>query len=129
MMKSSFRTPLGAVRGLGPSGKGTSHFMQQRGSAVALAILLPWFSLSLILGTDGSYASVTAWLTHPVNAAVTLLVMLTGIFHMRLGLDELINDYLAKPGTKLAALLANTFIPLGLAVMAGLAVLKLYAGA
>jgi succinate dehydrogenase / fumarate reductase, membrane anchor subunit len=128
-MKSTMRTPLGKVRGLGASGKGTAHFMQQRGTAVALAILLPWFALSVIFGTDGSYDSVTRWLSHPVNAAVTLLTVITGIFHMRLGLDEVINDYLQKPATKLAALLANTFIPLGLAVMAGLAVLKLYAGA
>ncbi|MCU0881060.1 MAG: succinate dehydrogenase, hydrophobic membrane anchor protein [Hyphomonadaceae bacterium] len=128
-MKSTMRTPLGKVRGLGASGKGPIHFMQQRGTAVALALLLPWFALSVIFGTDGSYDSVTRWLAHPVNAAVTLLTVITGIYHMRLGLDEVINDYLHKPGTKLAAFLANTFIPLGLAVMAGLAVLKLYAGA
>jgi succinate dehydrogenase / fumarate reductase, membrane anchor subunit len=128
-MSRTLRTPLGKVRGLGASGNGTSHFMQQRGSAVALAILLPWFAISVILGTDGSYDSTIAWLGNPINALVTLMLMLTGIFHMRLGLDELINDYLHKPGTKIAALLATTFIPLGLAIMATLAVLKIYAGA
>jgi succinate dehydrogenase / fumarate reductase, membrane anchor subunit len=128
-MKTTLRTPLSKVRGLGAAGKGPVHFMQQRGTAVALAILLPWFALSLIFGTDGSHASVTDWLAHPLNAAVTLLTMITGIYHMRLGVDEVINDYLHKPGTKLAAFLANTFIPLGLAVLAGLSVLKIFAGA
>jgi succinate dehydrogenase / fumarate reductase, membrane anchor subunit len=128
-MAQDLRTPLSRVRGLGSARHGADHFLAQRISAVALCLLLPVFALSVILGTDGTYDTVTAWLKTPFAATVTLLLALVGLFHMRLGLQVVIEDYLhAAPG-KIAALVANTFIPVVLAVLAILSVLKIYVGA
>jgi hypothetical protein len=68
-MNHSLRTPLSRARGLGSAKHGVGHFIQQRATAIFLAVLLPWFALSILLGTDGSYDSVMGWMKHPVNAA------------------------------------------------------------
>jgi succinate dehydrogenase / fumarate reductase, membrane anchor subunit len=128
-MTNSLRTPLSRARGLGSAKSGVGHFIQQRASAMFLAVLLPWFAISVILGTDGDYASVQSWLSSPFNAAGTLLLVLTGVFHMRLGLQTVIEDYIHKPVTRTLCMLANTAIPAILAVVAALSVAKIFVGA
>jgi succinate dehydrogenase / fumarate reductase, membrane anchor subunit len=128
-MTNSLRTPLSRARGLGSAKTGTTHFIQQRASAMFLALLLPWFGLSVILGTDGDYASVQAWLSQPFNAVGTLLLVLTGVFHMRLGLQVVIEDYIHNPVARTICLLANTAIPAILAVVAALSIAKIFVGA
>lgn len=128
-MTNSLRTPLSRARGLGSAKSGVGHFIQQRASAMFLAVLLPWFGLSVILGTDGSYLSVATWLGQPMNAAGTLLLVLTGVFHMRLGLQTVIEDYIHTPVARTLCLLANTAIPAILAIVAALSVAKVFVGA
>jgi succinate dehydrogenase / fumarate reductase, membrane anchor subunit len=128
-MTDSLRTPLSRARGLGSAKSGVSHFIQQRASAMFLALLLPWFALSIILGTDGDYSTVKAWMTNPINSVGTLLLVLTGLFHMRLGLQVIIEDYIHKPATRTVCLLANIAIPAILAVVATLSVAKIFVGA
>lgn len=128
-MTDSFRTPLSRARGLGAAKSGVGHFIQQRASAMFLAILLPWFAISIILSTDGDYASVQSWMSHAFNAAGTLLLVLTGVFHMRLGLQTVIEDYIHVPVARTLCMLANTAIPAILAIVAALSVAKIFVGA
>jgi succinate dehydrogenase / fumarate reductase, membrane anchor subunit len=128
-MTNSLRTPLSRARGLGSAKSGVGHFIQQRASAMFLALLLPWFGLSVILGTDGDFASVQSWLSSPFNAVGTLLLVLTGVFHMRLGLQVVVEDYIHKSVTRTLCLLANTAIPAIIAVVAVLSVAKIFVGA
>jgi succinate dehydrogenase / fumarate reductase, membrane anchor subunit len=128
-MTDSLRTPLSRARGLGSAKSGVGHFIQQRASAMFLALLLPWFAISIILGTDGDYGSVQTWMGQPFNAVGTLLLVLTGVFHMRLGLQTVIEDYIHKPVTRTLCMLANTAIPAILAVVAALSVAKIFVGA
>lgn len=128
-MTHSMRTPLSRARGLGSAKSGVGHFIQQRASAMFLAILLPWFALSVILGTDGGFISVHRWLSAPFNAAGTLLLVLTGVFHMRLGLQTIIEDYIHTPVMRTICMLANTAIPAILAIVATLSVAKVFVGA
>ena len=128
-MNHSLRTPLSRARGLGSAKHGVGHFIQQRATAIFLAVLLPWFALSILLGTDGSYDSVTSWMQHPLNAAGTALLVLTGLFHMRLGMQVVIEDYVTGAVARTVSLLANTAIPAILAVIAILAVAKVFVGA
>jgi succinate dehydrogenase / fumarate reductase, membrane anchor subunit len=128
-MTQSFRTPLSRARGLGSAKSGVGHFIQQRASAMFLAILLPWFGLSIILGTDGDFASVQSWMGNAFNAVGTLLLVLTGVFHMRLGLQTVIEDYIHVPVTRTLCMLANTAIPAILAIVAALSVAKIFVGA
>jgi succinate dehydrogenase / fumarate reductase membrane anchor subunit len=128
-MNHSLRTPLSRARGLGSAKHGVGHFIQQRATAIFLAFLLPWFGLSIILATDGSFLSVQSWMHQPFNAAGTALLVLTGLFHMRLGMQVVIEDYITGPVARTVSLLANTAIPAILAVIAILSVAKVFVGA
>jgi succinate dehydrogenase / fumarate reductase membrane anchor subunit len=111
---SDLRTPLARARGLGAAKSGTGHFIAQRVSAAALLILVPIFTWSLAKYGFGDYAAAIGWIGSPLGAIVTLLTLTAAFYHMRLGLQVVIEDYIHKPGTKIALLLLNTFVAAGL---------------
>ncbi|MEZ5995774.1 MAG: succinate dehydrogenase, hydrophobic membrane anchor protein [Hyphomonadaceae bacterium] len=120
----SMRSPLGQVRRHGASGGGTGHFIAQRLTAIALVVLGPWFAVSAALSIrDASYLATIDFLSNPVNAVGVVLLVAVGLYHMSLGMQEVIVDYIARPPAKVALLILNAFAPLLLAVGAIFAVL------
>lgn len=120
----SMRTPLGRVRHHGASGEGTGHFIANRVTSIALALLAPWFVVSVALSIrDASYLTTIDWLSDPVNAVGTILLIAIGMYHMSLGMQEVIVDYILKPSTKVILLFLNVAFPLVLAVGAIFAVM------
>lgn len=120
----SMRTALGRVRHHGAAGEGTGHFIAQRVTSIALAILAPWFAVSAALSIrDASYLATIDFLSDPVNAVAVILLVALGLYHMSIGMSEIILDYIGKPFTRIALLLLNTAVPLILAVGAIFAVL------
>src|SRR5262245_10381204 len=106
--KNSMRTPLGRVRNHGAAREGTGHFIAMRVTSIALAILGPWFVVSAALSMrDGSYLSAIDFITEPVNAVGVLLLVAVGLYHMSLGMQDVIVDYILKPSTKVALLFLN----------------------
>ncbi len=129
-MSKSMRTPLGQVRGLGSARDGVGHFVKQRGSAVILAFLTPWLLFSVLIATRGAdpaerFATATAWLSQPINGLLVILSVGAALYHMRLGLQVVIEDYIHKHGTKFALLLLNTAVSVALFAATAFAVLKL----
>ncbi|MDP3495756.1 MAG: succinate dehydrogenase, hydrophobic membrane anchor protein [Hyphomonadaceae bacterium] len=127
MSKESIRTPLGKVRGLGSAKHGAGHFITQRVSAIALLFLVPWFLISLIAAVRGGYDGALAWVADPINAVLILLAVGAALYHMRLGMQVVVEDYIAKNSTKTFLLIVNTFICVVLFVAAAYAVLKVAA--
>ena len=120
----SMRTALGRVRHHGAAGEGTGHFIAQRVTSIALAILAPWFAVSAALSIrDASYLATIDFLSDPVNAVAVILLVAIGLYHMSIGMTEIILDYIGKPFTRIALLLLNTAVPLILAVGAIFAVM------
>jgi succinate dehydrogenase / fumarate reductase membrane anchor subunit len=120
----SMRTPLGRVRHHGASREGTGHFIALRVTSVALGVLAPWFVVSAALSIrDASYTATIDYLSNPVNAVGIILLIAIGLYHMSLGMQEVIVDYILKPSTKVALLFLNVAVPLVLAVGAIFAVL------
>jgi succinate dehydrogenase / fumarate reductase membrane anchor subunit len=118
------RSALGRVRHHGAAGEGTGHFIALRWASIALAILAPWFVVSAALSIrDASYLAAIDFLSNPVNAVGVILLVAAALYHMSLGMQEVIVDYILKPFTKMALLLLNAFVPLVLAVGAIFAVL------
>lgn len=118
------RTPLGRVRGLGAAGEGTGHFIATRWTSIALAILGPWFVVAAALAIrDGGYTATIDFLSDPVNAVGVILLVVIGFYHMSIGMQEVILDYIHTPFTKILLLLLNAFIPLVLGAGAVFAVL------
>lgn len=123
--KESIRTPLGKVRGLGSAKHGAGHFIAQRVSAIGLLFLVPWFLFSLVGAVRGGYDGALAWIADPFNAVLTLLAVSAALYHMRLGMQVVIEDYIAKHGAKNLLLILNTFICVVLFVAAAYSVLKI----
>ena len=123
--QESIRTPLGKVRGLGSAKHGAGHFIAQRVSAIALLFLVPWFLISLIGAVRGGYDGALAFIADPVNAVLILLSVGAALYHMRLGMPVVIEDYIGRKSTKAVLLILNTFVCVALFAIAAYAVLKI----
>ena len=124
-MSESLRTPLGKVRGLGSAKHGAAHFIAQRVSALALLVLVPWFLISLIIAVRGGYNGAIEWIAQPFNAVAILLGVGAALYHMRIGMQVVVEDYIAKSGTKAVILILNTFVCVVLFAVAAFAVVKI----
>lgn len=123
-MKESIRTPLGKVRGLGAAKEGTHHFIGQRVSALGLLFLVPWFLVSLMSAVRGGYDGASDFIANPFNAVLILVTVGGAIYHMRIGMQVVIEDYIARTSTKFVLLILNTFVCVALFAAAGFAVLS-----
>ncbi|MEM6899442.1 MAG: succinate dehydrogenase, hydrophobic membrane anchor protein [Pseudomonadota bacterium] len=125
-MSQSLRTPTSLVRGLGASREGTDHYIKQRVTAIALIILVPWFISSALLAAKGGFDAVSAWMAQPLNAIILVLALGAAFYHMRLGMQVVIEDYIARVSTKQALLILNTFFAVGVFSATVLSVLKVW---
>jgi succinate dehydrogenase / fumarate reductase, membrane anchor subunit len=109
-MTVSLRTPLSRARGHGSAKAGLGHFIEQRVSATALLFLAPWFAASAFLVFPNGYEATVNWLNHPFNAIAMILFLLAALFHMRLGLQTIIEDYVTGPGARILLLIASSLV-------------------
>ncbi|MBA8899899.1 MULTISPECIES: succinate dehydrogenase, hydrophobic membrane anchor protein [unclassified Phyllobacterium] len=125
---SDMRTPLKKVRGLGSAHEGTDHFWRQRLTSVANIPLLLFFIGLIVYLHGASFAETRAALSHPLIALVMLMVIISGLVHMRLGMQVIIEDYVTSEGKKIACLMLNTFFTLVVGVACVFAIIKLSFG-
>ena len=121
----NLRTPLKSARQLGSAKEGADHFWKQRVTGVA-NLALSIFLIGLLVKLSGAdHATVKSTLAHPVVALPLLLLIVSGMIHMRLGMQTIIEDYIHGEAAKVSALMLNTFFTVAVGAMSVYAVLKL----
>jgi succinate dehydrogenase / fumarate reductase, membrane anchor subunit len=128
MKSQDMRTPLGRVLGHGSAKWGTKHFIEQRLTGLAnipLTIAAVLIVTSLI---GHNHAAVVQILGSTPVAIIMLLFIISGAYHMRLGMQVIIEDYVHDEGAKYALLIANTFFAVLVGFSSVYAILKLSFG-
>jgi succinate dehydrogenase / fumarate reductase membrane anchor subunit len=121
-------TPLGKVRGLGSARRGTETFWLQRLTAVANVPLVIFMIVSIVSHIGADYGTVRAYLAQPLVALAMLALVISAAIHMRIGLKEIIEDYVHDDGLKIVALLLATFFAVGIGLACTLALVKISLG-
>jgi len=124
----SLMTPLNRVLGMGTAKGAGEHWWLQRLTAVALLPLGLWFACALLTLPGFDYASVVAWVQRPLTSILLILMVIAVGYHSALGLQVVVEDYVAGKGPRAATLLASTLAHAGLSVAAVFAVLKVALG-
>jgi succinate dehydrogenase / fumarate reductase membrane anchor subunit len=122
-----YRTPYARARGRGGQG-GTGTFWVQRITSV-LAIPLTIAFIIVVLALIGEdYASTVQILGSPVVAITMLLFLIVAIYHMWIGMQEILTDYVHGETMLLGMLMGNSLFCLVLGFASCFAVLKLAFG-
>ena len=124
----SIRTPLGRVRHLGSAHHGTRVFWHQRLTSVA-NIPLSIAMIVIIIGLLGrNHAAVVQILGSTLVAITMLLFIISSVYHMWLGMQVIVEDYVHDETWKFVTLMANTFFSFAVGLAAVFAILKLSFG-
>ncbi len=124
----NLRNPLANAHNHGAAGDGVSHWWAQRFSAILLIVLTAWlvYALGSLIGAD--HASASAWLASPFNAAMAVLFVVTSIYHGKLGLQVVIEDYIHHRFLEVALQLLIKILSILGGLLAVMAILKVAFG-
>jgi succinate dehydrogenase / fumarate reductase membrane anchor subunit len=122
---TSYTTDKRRVEGTGTAHHGAGTWIKERVSSLILVPLAGWGLWAASTLSGGGFDGATRWLHSPVNAALLAVTILVSLYHMRLGLRVVIEDYVEKPGARGALLFLNAVFCLALAVIAVVSIVKI----
>lgn len=126
-VKTKFQTPLARAKGHGAAHSGVATWWAERVTSAALAILLPWFVASLVAAMLSSDVSqVAGWFALPVNAVGMLALVAIMFWHMKLGMQVIIEDYVHVNFWKYTLLFLNAAVCYGFMILGLICVLRLH---
>jgi succinate dehydrogenase / fumarate reductase membrane anchor subunit len=99
------RSQLGRARGLGAAKSGLHHWWAQRITAVALLPLSLYFVISVLMLAGASHTQMAAFMAEPWNTVIYLCLIAALFYHLALGLQVVIEDYVHGDGTRMASLM------------------------
>jgi len=126
--KRSMRTPLGRVRNLGAAHSGTSDFWRQRLTGVAMTLLMFPVIVVVMMLLGRNQAGAAQILGSLPIAVILLLFIFASAWHMKIGMQVVIEDYVHNEKLKLVAIMLNNFFSIAVALASIYAILKLSSG-
>jgi succinate dehydrogenase / fumarate reductase membrane anchor subunit len=124
----SMRTPLGRVRNLGASHSGTRDFWRQRLTAVAMTLLIIPVLVIIMMLIGSNQAGAKLILGSLPAAIILILFIIASTWHMKIGMQVVIEDYVHSEKVKLVAIIANNFFSFAVALASIYAIFKLSSG-
>ena len=125
----SMQNPLARARGKGSSGGGAHHWRSQRYSALILLLSTAWVLWMGVSLAGADYATASAVMSSPVNAGMVILMAGAVFYHMQLGLQVVIEDYVHIAALEFLLLIFIRFACLIAFLISAIAALKLVLGA
>jgi len=122
------KTPLAKVHGLGSAKDGTHHWWVQRLTALANIPLVIFMVVSFVGNAGKGHAEWVAWLKQPLVSVLVILFVANFVYHMRLGLQVIVEDYVHDKGTKVATMVLITFACVLIAALSIFSVLRIAFG-
>ncbi len=110
-------TDIGKVRGLGSAKHGGEHWLVQRVTAIGNILLTIWFAASLFLLPNFEHETIAAWMAQPLVAVPMILLLICVFWHIRLGLQVFIEDYVQDEGMRFGAIILLIFYTVGMSVL------------
>lgn len=126
--REELRSPLGRAIGLGSAKEGVNHWWAQRLTAVALVPLSLWFAASIVALAGADRGIVVLWLHRPLVAILTVLLLAATFYHLMLGVQVVIEDYIHSEWIKIPALVLNRLACIALGTAGVFAVLRVAFG-
>jgi succinate dehydrogenase / fumarate reductase membrane anchor subunit len=124
----TMETPLANARGLGSAREGGHHWWTERLTSVSTLLLFIWLLVSLLRLPAVDYRSVNEWLQQPLAAVPMLLLIVSTFWHLKLGMQVVIEDYVHEEGWKFLSILLLNFATVIGGAFALFAVLKIALG-
>ncbi len=106
-------THIGTVRGHGSAHHGSQHWLMQRFTAISNLLLSLWLVTSFVLLPNFSYGSVHDWIVRPVPALALTLLLVSVFWHMRLGLQVVIEDYVHTTANRFGCMAILNLLTIG----------------
>jgi succinate dehydrogenase / fumarate reductase membrane anchor subunit len=125
---SSIRTPLARVRYLGSAHAGTTDFFRQRVTALGMLLLVLPVVVIVMMLMGSNHAGTKQILGSPLVAIILVLFVIASCWHMKIGMQVVIEDYVHYEKLKLLAVIANHFFVWVVALAAICALVKLSSG-
>ena len=122
-------TPLARVRGLGSAHRGTETFWRQRVTALANIPLVIFLIFSLVAHVGSSFEEVRSYLANPLVALAMLALVISASIHMRIGLKEIVEDYVHNEYLRILSILFATVFAWGIGLACVYAIVKIGVGA
>ena len=125
---TTMRTPLGRVRNLGSSHSGTSDFWRQRITAVAMILLMIPVIVIIMMLLGRNQAGAAQILGSPLVALLLIMFIVASVWHMKIGMQVVLEDYVINEKLKLISIMANNFFSAAVGLASIYAILKLSSG-
>jgi succinate dehydrogenase / fumarate reductase, membrane anchor subunit len=122
------RSPLGRAIGLGSAKEGADHWWAQRITAIALVPLSLWFVSSVIAIVGADLETVQNWVSQPLPAILLILLLIATFYHVSLGVQVVIEDYVHTEFAKLGLVVVLRLLCFGFAVAGIFAVVSIAVG-
>ena len=126
--KRSMRTPLGRVRNLGAAHSGTSDFWRQRLTGVAMTLLMLPVIVVIMMTLGSNQAGAKVILGSLPIAVIMLLFIVASTWHMKIGMQVVIEDYIHNEKLKLVSVMLNNFFSIAVALASIYAIIKISSG-
>jgi succinate dehydrogenase / fumarate reductase membrane anchor subunit len=124
----SMRTPLGRVRSLGSARSGTQDFFRQRITAIAMILLIVPAIIIIMKLLGSNQATASQILGNPLVAVIMILFIIASVWHMKIGMQVVLEDYIHEEKLKLALIIANHFFCWSVGLASIYAIVKMSSG-